>query len=265
MVFAWLRDRRRREILEDPFPEEWLAAIERSVAHYEYLDHDEQSHLRQLIQVFVHEKRWEGAGGLDMTDEVRVTVAAQACLLILGLEHDFYRRVESIIVYPSTVVTAPEHASIFSVATGPIEQPMPIYGQAFRRGPVILVWDAVLRGGIDPRDGRNVVYHEFAHKLDMLTGDADGVPPLADRETYERWVEVLTREYELLKDRAARGRKTYLDTYALKDGAEFFAVATEHFFEQPCTMQRDHTDMYEVLAAFYRQDTAARERRLRQR
>ena len=261
MFFDWLTNRRRERILEQPFPDGWEGHIERNVAHYGYLDDAERLHLRQLVQVFAEEKRWEGLGGLEMNDEVKATVAAQACLLILGLEHDLYRRVESILVYPSTVVTRPEHRSMFSVATGLADQPVPILGQAFKRGPVILVWDAVRCGGIDPRDGRNVVYHEFAHKLDMLTGAADGVPPLRDRETHQRWVDVLTREYEELQDRAARGKKTFLDTYALKNGAEFFAVATEHFFEQARRMERDHLAMYEVLSDFYRQDTAARERR----
>jgi Mlc titration factor MtfA (ptsG expression regulator) len=261
MPFSWLADRRRRKILERPFPEAWSGHIRDNVAHYAYLDEAEKKHLRDLTQVFIAEKHWEGAGGLELTDEVRVTIAAQACLLILGLEHALYRRVESIVVYPSTVLTRPEGARIFSFGGDLPEQPTPIVGQAFRRGPVILVWDAVKSGGIDPRDGRNVVYHEFAHKLDMLTGAADGVPPLAGRDAQAWWIEVLTREYEALQAQAEKGAKTFLDTYALENGAEFFAVATEHFFEQPQQMERDHADMYGVMRGFYRQDTAARERR----
>lgn len=265
MFFGWITERRRRRILEDPFPDEWTRIIESNMAGYAHLDDEEQTHLRQLVQVFVAEKNWEGAGGLEMDDEVRVTVAAQACLLILELEHALYRQVESIVVYPSTVVTRPRTPSIFSLATDLPEQAMPILGQAFTRGPVILVWDAVRRGGIDPRDGRNVVYHEFAHKLDMLGGAADGVPPIAERDVYARWVEVFTCEYEALKEASRRGRRTFLDPYALKSGAEFFAVATEHFFEQGPKMERDHPAMYEVLRDFYRQDPAARERRFRAR
>lgn len=264
MPFSWLTDMRRRRILEDPFPAEWTQHIRHNVAHYSCLDEAEQKHLRDLAQVFIAEKHWEGAGGLELSDEIRVTIAAQACLLILGLEHSLYRRVESIVVYPSTVLTRPEGASIFSVGGDLPETPTPIIGQAFRRGPVILVWDAVKSGGIDPRDGRNVVYHEFAHKLDMLTGAADGVPPLGGRDDRIRWIEVLTREYEALEEQAERGAKTFLDTYALESGAEFFAVATEHFFEQAERMERDHPAMYGVLRDFYLQDTAARERRCRE-
>jgi hypothetical protein len=261
VLFSWLADRRRTKILETPFPSEWLAILAERVPYYATLDDDEQQHLRQLVQVFVAEKNWEGAGDLEMNDDVRVTIAAQACLLILGLEHDMYRQVDSIIVYPSTVVAPPPQQGFFSSAPQLHGGGMPILGQAFSRGPVILVWDAVRKGAANPKDGHNVVFHELAHKLDMLGGGADGVPPLPDGATYDRWVEVFTREYELLKKQAAAGRRTYLDEYALTNGPEFFAVATEHFFEQPERMARDHAAMYGMLRDFYRQDPAARVRR----
>ena len=258
MFFAWLERRRRRKILERPFPATWLAHIEGNVACFAHLDAREKGALRDLVQVFVEEKSWEGLGGLALDDEIRVTIAAQACLLVLELEHDLYRQVESILVYPSTVLAPARPTGVFGVATQPLDSPMPILGQAWERGPVILAWDAVRRGGRHAHDGRNVVYHEFAHKLDMLSDGADGVPPLACDETYERWVEVMTRAYRRLAKRAAEGRPTFLDGYALTNGAEFFAVATEHFFEQGLEMQKDHRAMYDVLRGFYRQDTAAR-------
>ncbi len=265
MIWSWLSERRRGKILEEPFPDEWRVFIRRNVAHVAALDADEQTRLWQLVQVFVAEKRWEGVGGLEMTAEIQATIAAQACLLILGLDHDMYRRVESIVVYPSTVYAPKPVQSMFAVTREVVTGPTAILGQAFARGPVILVWDAVKAGGINPSDGRNVVYHEFAHKLDMLSGGADGVPPIDDPETYERWISVFEREYQALAQASAQGRRTYLDTYALHNGPEFFAVATEHFFEQPVRMQRDHRDMYELLAGFYRQDPAARMRRGRRR
>jgi len=260
-ILAWLEDRRRKAILEHPFPTAWTTILEKRVAHWAFLDDAERSHLQQLIQVFVAEKIWEGVGGLEMTDEIRVTIAAEACLLILGLEHSLYRQVESILVYPHTVTIPPRRASFFAVVQSPVEAALPVLGQAIPRGPVVLVWDAVRRDSAGARDGHNVVLHEFAHKLDMLDGGADGVPPLADPATYARWIEVFTREYEDLKRRTERGQRTYLRAYALTNGAEFFAVATEHFFEQPIRMQREHTAMYEVLRDFYRQDTAVREAR----
>lgn len=260
VFFDWLRRRRRDKILAEPFDESWVGHLERNVAAWATLTADEQAHLRQLVQVFVAEKHWEGLDGLTMDDEVKVTIAGQACLLVLELPHDLYRRVESILVYPHTVRTPPRGHSAFGLATDVADHGVPIAGQAFKRGPVILVWDAVRRGGADPRDGHNVVFHEFAHKLDMLSGDADGVPPLQDNATYRHWIEVFQREWDQMHERQDQGRKTFLDAYAGTNPAEFFAVATEQFFEQGAAMQRKHPDLYDVLQGFYQQDPALRVR-----
>lgn len=261
MIFDWLRRRRRERILEEPFPETWREILERNLACFRELDEAEQAHLCQLVQVFVAEKRWEGLGGLEMGDEIRVTVAGQACLLILGLDHDLYQQVESILVYPSTVVAPAPPLGFGAVLTAPPRGPMPVLGQAFSRGPLILAWDAVRRGGRNAHDGHNVVFHEFAHKLDMLSGAADGVPPLATEKAYAQWVEVFERHWDELHAQQARGKKTFLDAYAGESPAEFFAVATEQFFEQGLTMQRRHPELYEVLQGFYRQDPAERQRK----
>ncbi len=260
MVFDWLRRRRRERILAEPFPDAWVEVLASDVACYRDLSTEERDLLHQLVQVFIAEKHWEGLGGLSMSEPIQVTIAGQACLLILGLSHDLYRRVESIVVYPSTVVAPSQPTRFGEVSTAPADAPVPILGQAFSRGPVILAWDAVRRGGADARDGHNVVFHEFAHKLDMLSGGADGVPPLADDATYARWVEVFERAWHRLHAQQARGRRTFLDAYAGKNPAEFFAVATEQFFEQGRTMRRKEPEMYEVLRDFYRQDPAERGR-----
>ena len=177
------------------------------MAHYALLSEEEQAHLQNLAKVFIAEKHWEGAGGLELTDEIRVTIAAQACLLLLGLPHDFYRNVASIVVYPSTVVP-PEAQTKFlrEPHRGRSMSVHPILGQAFLQGPVIIIWDAALRGSRHPENGHNVIYHEFAHKLDMLDGAADGTPPLRDRAEYRDWVETCSREYLRLKHDAAQGQ-----------------------------------------------------------
>lgn len=259
MSWHWLRDHKRRQILEEPFPEKWRDVIARRVTHWRWLDDDERSRLEDLVQVFVAEKHWEGCGGFDMADDVQATIAAQACLLILELDHDLYRGVESILVYPSTV-TAPEQPMAAAGGVVLVGGPMPILGEAAPGGPVLLVWDAVLEGARHPERGHNVVYHEFAHKLDMLGGGIDGMPPVHSREQYDRWVEVCTAEYDDLRRRAERGEKTFLDPYGGTNVGEFFAVATEYFFDKPVAMERGHAPLYEVLAGFYRQDTAGRER-----
>ena len=257
-MFTWLTNRRRKKLNEAPFPALWEDIIRRNVAHYCMLDDDERLHLRALIQVFISEKNWEGAGGLELTDEIRVTISAQACLLLLGLRHNYYQNVESIIVYPSTVVPPRRKQGFFENAMTPVELEQPIIGQAFLRGPVIIIWDAALSGGRHPEFGHNVIYHEFAHKMDMLDGAADGTPPLRDRAEYRDWVQTCTREYQRLKNETLQGKKSFLNAYGATNSAEFFAVATEHFFDQPQLMVEQAPDLYRVLKEYYRQDPAGR-------
>jgi Mlc titration factor MtfA (ptsG expression regulator) len=257
-MFEWWTQRRRRKILEQPFPPGHVAVLERNVRQYGRLDASAQKRLRDLVQVFIAEKRWEGCGGLVLDDEMRVTIAAQACLLVLELPHRLYEDVESILVYPSTVLRPEPRPGVFVrsgavVASGPIA----LLGEAHSHGPVVLAWDRVLYDGKRPRDGHNLVYHEFAHKLDMLDGHADGTPPLATRAQRQRWHDVCERVFLDLRARAERGEPTFIDEYGAVNEAEFFAVATEHFFEKPRELRSAEPDLYEVLSAFYRQDPAA--------
>ena len=257
-MFRWLIERRRKKIAQAAFPSLWEDIISQNVAHYRMLDDDERAYLRALIQVFIAEKNWEGAGGLELGDEIRVTISAQACLLLLGLRHNYYRNVQSIIVYPSTVVPAQRRAGFFENSLTPLEVKQPIIGQAIRQGAVIIIWDAALRGSRHPEYGHNVVYHEFAHQLDMLDGAADGTPPLRDRAEYRDWVSTCSREYIRLKHDTDDGRKSFLDAYGATNEAEFFAVATEQFFDEPRLMLEHAPDLYRVLKEYYRQDPAER-------
>lgn len=260
-MFHWLRDHRREEARERPFLPEWEAFVCTNVVHYSLLECAERAELHSMIQVFLEEKNWEGCGGLELTDEIRITIAAQACLLLLGLPHNYYRNVESILVYPSTIVTPERSVGVFERAGSVIAAPVPILGQAFVRGPVILVWDAVLHGARHPELGHNVVYHEFAHKLDMLDGVADGTPPLIDSNQLAEWVEVCSREFLRLRGLADTGNKTFIDAYGATNSAEFFAVATEEFFDRPLALQDHASDLYRILSAYYRQDPAGRSNR----
>lgn len=253
-MFRWFADRRRKKLTLAPFPPAWKKILVQNVAYYGMLKAEERAKLHALIQVFVAEKYWEGAGGLELTDEIRVTIAAQACLLLLGLPHNYYRNVQSIIVYPSTVTPPRRKRSFFESSPTSVEAPQPILGQAFKGGPVILCWDAGLRGGRNSQDGHNLVYHEFAHKLDMLDGAADGTPPLRDRAEYRDWVRVCSEEFLRLKKDAKKGKKSFLRSYGAVNEAEFFAVATEQFFEQPQKMVEHAPELYRVLKEYYRQD-----------
>jgi Mlc titration factor MtfA (ptsG expression regulator) len=257
-MFDWWRERQRERLLAQPFPAAHVAVLERNVKHYRRLEPAAQQRLRALVQVFVAEKHWEGCGGLALTDEMKVTIAAQACLLVLELPHRLYENVDSILVYPSTVMRPAQTAGVFVrprgfVASGPIA----LLGEAHLGGPVILAWDRVLRDNTSQYDGHNLVYHEFAHKLDMLDGQSDGTPPLASRDEVHRWQTVCERVFLDLRARSERGEPTFIDEYGATDEAEFFAVVTEHFFDQPQELRDAEPELYRVFSLFYRQDPAA--------
>lgn len=259
-MFEWWRERKREKILEQPFPDAQLAVLERNVKAYGRLPAEAQKRLRDLVQVFVAEKNWEGCGGLVLTQEMKLTIAAQACLLILELPHRLFANVESNLVYPSTVVRPAPRDGVF-VQSGRLidEGRIPLLGEAHHGGPVILAWDRVLYDGRRPNDGHNLVYHEFAHKLDMLDGDADGTPPLTSRAEREQWRAVCEQAFLALRERVEQGQRSFLDDYGASNEAEFFAVATEAFFEQPGELRDVEPALYAILQAFYRQDPAGRE------
>jgi len=257
-MFAWLTERRRKRLLETPFPPAWTEILESNVAAYKLLDDAERKRLRDLVQVFIAEKHWEGAGGLELTDEIKVTIAGTGCQLLLGRDHDLFAEVDSIVVYPSTVVL-PEHPrSFFDPGARPIGTGTPIQGVVHRGGPLVVAWDSALRGARDPRDGRNVVIHELAHKIDYLDGAADGTPPLPSGSARRAWLAAFAPAYLAHKERAERGERSFLDDYAVTNEAEYFAVATEAFFERPHALARELPDVYAALREYYSLDLAAR-------
>jgi Mlc titration factor MtfA (ptsG expression regulator) len=255
MILSWLRRRRRRKLIAEPFPEGWVRYLQRNVVHYQHLTPAEKARLHDDLRIFRAEKHWEGCGGLRMTEEIEVTISAQVCLLVLGMEHNYFDRVKSILVYPhGYAAPAPEMAApgvVHDAASARL-------GEAHYRGPVILSWAEVLADGRHPGHGRNLVFHEFAHQLDMLDGVINGTPPLADADQRRRWREVMTAEYRQLVDASLHGRATLLDRYGATNEAEFFAVATECFFERPVPLAQRHPQLYDLLRDYYRQDPAAR-------
>jgi Mlc titration factor MtfA (ptsG expression regulator) len=178
-----------------------------------------------------------------------------AGLLILGLDYDYYHRVTSIIVSPTTVVLEGDRHLGGGVYT---DEPEHIIGEARSDGPVLIAWDSARAQARDPDGGRNVVYHEFAHKLDMLGGSVDGTPPLESHAEYERWVRVCNAEFAALREGTGG---ELLDPYGAENTGEFFAVVTEVFFDRPVELEREKPELYAVFRDFYRQDPAARERR----
>lgn len=262
-MFKWYKKWRRRNIVKTPFPPQWLRIIEDKVLHYRYLNDDEKDRLLLLVQFFIAEKSFEGCNGLEITDEVKVVIAAQACLLVLGLPPYQYLDLKTVLVYPSVVTVKPPSTSMMQGSLQIVPNQVHILGQASLKGPVVLVWNEVIRGARHPKSGHNVVYHEFAHILDLRDGSGDGTPIIPEKKLFEDWVEVCSREYTRLKKASKKGRKTLLDRYGAVHEAEFFAVATELFFERSLEMESEYPDLYGVLSSYYRQDTAAREKRYR--
>lgn len=247
--------RRRREALrKEPLAPERRAIIERNVPGFRRLPAADQDELLGHIQVFLDEKRFEGCGGLEITEEIRVTVAAQACLLLLHRETDYYPDLEVILVYPRAYLARAREVREGGVV---VEGDHARLGESWSRGVVVLSWDGVLAGAADVSDGHNLVLHEFAHQLDQEDGPSDGAPELPRDSMYAAWARILGHEYARLVNDDARLRRTVIDRYGATNPAEFFAVVTEAFFEKPRQLRARHPELYEQLRAYYEQDPAA--------
>jgi MtfA peptidase len=253
-MFGFFRNRRRRKVLAQPFPQAWLDILQRNVRMYTSLTSDEQKKLRDDLRVFIADRWWEGCNGLTLDDTMRVTIAAQACVLTLHLPEDvdWFRAVRTVLVHPESFLSASKRHG----PGGVVSEGFANSGEAWHNGPVVLSWADALWGGRNAMDGRNLVLHEFAHVLDMADGVSNGTPPLKSREEYRRWHEVMTGEYQRLINDAEFGHATLLDVYGATNVAEFFAVATEAFFERGRAMRQIHPELYNVLAGLYRHDPA---------
>jgi len=255
MFLRWWRDRRRRRLAAEPFPAEWLAIVRANCRHFAALNEVEQSKLLRDTRWFLDEKTIEAAAGLAQSDEIRVTIAAQASLLGLGFAEPPFDRVMTVFVQAESYTRQKVYRESSGLELHSDEERL---GEAWRNGPILLSWRDILQQCREAPDGRNVILHEFAHVLDMANHDVDGVPPLDDEQQYRTWLEVTGVEYQKLVRHAQLGRHTLLDEYGATSPVEFFAVATESFFEQPVEMKQLHSRLYDVLKAFYKQDPAAR-------
>jgi hypothetical protein len=237
-------------------PEHWDNLLHARFALWRELDAGEQARVRDLVVRFVRETRWEAARGGSVDDEMRVLIAAQACLLLLGLDRDRFAGMTSVIVHKRPVVLRGDRPH--DVPGLRVAGPQTLLGQANYRGPVLLSWPAVASGARFPHRGQNVVFHEFAHQLDMLDGTIDGTPPLEDPEALDRWIAVCTAAYSAV--RAGTGSPVLRD-YAGVNPGEFFAVATEVFFCRPLDLRTHEPALYAEMVGFYCQDPAARAER----
>lgn len=253
-MFAWLTRRRREALRRRPVPAAWRAIIEKNVPYAARLSAQDRDELAGHVNVFLAEKRFEGCGGLQITDEIRVTIAAQACVLLLHRHTDYYPNLASILVYPSTyVVPAGRRTADGFVA----DEPEARLGESWGRDVVVLAWDSALSGAADVHDGHNVVLHEFAHQLDQESGAGNGAPVLPRRSMYAAWTRVLGHDFDKLVQDVGHNHRTLIDQYGATNPAEFFAVVTETFFEKPRRLRSKHPELYRLLQQFYCQDPAA--------
>ncbi|MCA9234393.1 MAG: zinc-dependent peptidase [Planctomycetales bacterium] len=251
MFGSWFRGRRRRALLAADFSDAWEQTLRSTVRQFPQLSVERQRRVRQIVQVFVAEKDWVGAG-TEVTDEMRVTVAGHAGLMACGYDEPyFYDKLATVIIYPRTIRFDPERVERYTALPD-----FPAEGVAFQRGPVLLSWATVRRELAGRAPGRNVILHELAHHVDGLLDDMDGTPAWSDRRRAAKWQEVAEREFLQLAGSARRREPTLLDHYGATNRAEFFAVATECFFELPQAMRRRHGELYELLAGFYQLDPA---------
>lgn len=244
LAAAW----RRQRVRAQPFPAPWREILRRRMPAFSRLPADVQLQLKKHAQVLLAEKPFVGCAGLQLSDEMRVLVAVQASLLLLNRRAGYFPNLRQVLIYPGAFVVDRAAADADGLVR---DERRVLAGESWQHGQVILSWDDVLAGAADSTDGHNVVIHEFAHQLDQETGHANGAPWLGGRQRHARWAAVLGAEFEALRQRLARGEDGLIDAYAATDPAEFFAVASELFFERPAALAATHPALYGELSRYY--------------
>ncbi|WP_233008613.1 M90 family metallopeptidase [Rheinheimera faecalis] len=245
------RQYRRKKIQQQAFPAAWRQILKHRMPYFRALPADLQLQLKKLIQVFVAEKQFVGCADLVVTDEMKVTIAAQACLLLLNKPAHYYPKLKQILIYPAAFVVPTAQSDTAGVVS---EMAQVRLGESWQTGQIILSWVDTLKSAAICNDGHNLVIHEFAHQLDQLKGQATGAPLLSSTQAYQEWSLVLSHEFEQLQKQLAQGLPTLFDSYAATNPAEFFAVISEVFFEQPDLFAAQHGALYQQLRSFYALD-----------
>ena len=255
MAFAWRFPAwRLKRALAVPIPAPWQAILARNIPIYASMSGELQHQLHKLVQQFLFQKKFVGCAGLDVDDTIRLTIAGQACLLLLNRPTRVYPQLRTVLVYPSAFLVPRKHVDDAGVVT---EAPQDLLGESWSDGRVILSWDHVQRGAGDWTDGQNVVLHEFAHQLDSESGSNNGAPYLGSETNYRSWSEVLSRDFASLRTDAMYRQQSVMDHYGATSPAEFFAVATETFYEKPWQLAARHPDLFAELFKYYWVDPRA--------
>lgn len=247
------REYQRNKIKAQPFPKQWRKIIQQRMPYFRAMPTDLQLQLKAHIQVFLAEKNFIGCNGVKITDEIKITVAAQACLLLLNRKTNYYPKLTTILVYPRAFVKAQQSKGADGVQ---FTDNRSLAGESWDIGKVILSWQDTVKGAEIPDDGRNVVIHEFAHQLDQENGKANGAPILGRGQNYQTWSTVLSKQFQQLQQQAQTGMPSLFDYYGATNPAEFFAVASEVFFEQPTEFSHYYPPLYQQLKQYYQVDPA---------
>ena len=248
-----LQRSRRNNLFLKPLPPDWIQILEKNVSIYSLLPQNLREELHGRINIFLDEKDFIGCAGLQISNEIRITIAGNACILLLKRDKRCFPRFTTILIYPDTYVSKEVKSDGLIV----VHEESVRAGESWYRGPVVLSWADVMRGSLNNSDGHNVVLHEFAHKLDEENEIMNGLPVLRDSSHYAEWAEVLSKEFDSLLIRVDRGTNSVIDAYGAVSPSEFFAVATESFFEKPLQMKNKLPDLYQQFRRFYNLDPAA--------
>lgn len=250
-IIFWVPRFRLKRAVNAPFRDDYIEILKRNLPVYNKIPDRLRRQLQRHINQFLYQKNFYGCGGLEVDDEIKVTIAAQACLLLLNRKSPVYPEVKSVLVYPSAFVAPRTDVKQAGVVSHHNQE---LLGESWGNGRVILSWDHVQHGARDFSDGQNLVLHEFAHQLDDESGSTNGAPLLAASSSYKSWAAVLSREFEKLQKDAGSNHASLLDHYGATNPAEFFAVATETFFERPSQMASEHPELFAELKGYYRVD-----------
>ncbi len=251
MIWEKLQALFRGESAKGLFRKEWIALLEKNTPLYVRLPEELRLRLHERIGQFLATIRFEGCGGLELTEDMVLTVAAQACLLVVHREGKPYPKLKVVYLYPSTFRSVKKRVDALGIVT---EEEVARLGESWERGTVVLAWDSVEQGARNITDANNVTFHEFAHQLDHEDGATDGAPGLPCRDSYRSWARVFQENYDEFLQQTEDGKKTVLDSYGATNPAEFFAVATETFFEKPRQLARKMPDLYDEMRKYYQLD-----------
>ncbi|UCX05406.1 M90 family metallopeptidase [Shewanella glacialimarina] len=248
---SFRRERHRQNVCQQAFPKSWRIILRHRFPYFKSMPTDLQLQLKKHIQIFIDEKQFIGCDGLMITDEMKVTVAAQACLLLLNRKTDYYPNLKQILIYPHAFIVEQQKVDFAGVTS---QHRSVLLGESWGNGKVILSWQNTLNGAADPFDGENVVIHEFAHQLDQENGPANGAPALRQIKDYAHWSSTLGKEFNQLQYCASQQIPSLFNYYGATNPAEFFAVISETFFEKPKQFFQQHPKLYNELSQFYQLD-----------